>query len=298
MVIKKQHDTQARPKIKLFAPSGKYDNECLARGLEIFQQLSQHGTDMEPPATARAVLPFSYLNDSDSNQKKSFLEAIENCDILWCVRGGYGASRWACEIRWREVVSRSFPLVTGFSDITFLHSAITAHGGKGIHGPMPCTLHETSVPAIRALYDAMTGRPFPALAGRLLSGGVSRGILTGGNLTCLCHTCGTAMEPPWDNSILFLEECNEELYRIDRMLTWLGSTGILARVAGIALGAFTGTGADRTTLERLFADRLCRYGLPVISGINAGHIPDNMPLLMGGEYILEAASGKACLTPA
>lgn len=290
---------RVQKRIMLFAPSGSYEGEKLKKNLMDIKRLlpRQLTVDIHRKPTRRDP-PFTYLHDSDRHQQINFLKATRDCDILWCIRGGYGSSRWAGKIRWQEIVNPSFPIVTGFSDITFLHSAITRMGGKSIHGPMPCTIEDTSDKALSSLFSAMTENRFPALSGETISKGRAHGILTGGNLNCLCHTSGTVLEPAWDNAILFLEDCNEALYRIDRMLTWLGSSGILSRVAGVALGAFTGTGADFTMLNDLFRDRLGHYGIPVISGLSAGHIADNMPLLMGGRYLLEAKDNAALLTPA
>src|SRR5690606_8935956 len=75
---------------------------------------------------------------------------------------------------------------------------------------------------------------------RTLAPGKARGRLTGGNLSLVCTLMGTPYEMETDGRILFLEDVNEEPYRIDRFLSQLRLAGKFDRVAGVVLGIFTG----------------------------------------------------------
>lgn len=242
--------------------------------------------------------PFPWLHDHDRNQAALFNALMQESDaaFAWAARGGYGILRWADRVNWAEISEKS-PVVTGFSDVTVLHSALNSRGIKSVHGPMLCTLPYTSRASRQALLNCFLTGNFPDLEARqvVYEGESVRARLAGGNLCCLSHLAGTPWEPVWDGSILFIEDVNEPLYRIDRMLTHLLQSGRLSGAVGIVLGEFTQCGESETMLADLFRDRLQGLRVPVISGLPAGHGTDNMPLLMGGEYLLEPSECR--LTP-
>jgi muramoyltetrapeptide carboxypeptidase len=254
-----------------------------------------------------AQLP--YLPASDEFQAKVFTEAMARDDIhyIWAARGGYGSSRWLHLVAWDELPRRG-PLLIGFSDITFIHSALVNFLERpGLHAPMAITYGNTSRESRVLLIKAMASRVVPGLAGRAIVSGQAEGPLIGGNLSCLCHTIGTPWEPLWDGAILFLEDINEPAYRIDRMLTHLKDAGVLERISGLVLGRFAATpqkgNAGRTDVilpspEEVIHDRLSGLSVPVVCSLPAGHGPgDNHPLYIGGRYRLSAPGPTAELIP-
>jgi len=213
------------------------------------------------------------------------------CDFILCSRGGYGSFRWIEMVDW-DALSANAPMVVGFSDITFILCALVNVGRACIHGPMLCTLAETSKAARDALWKAMSEDRFPCLKGQAIRDGLVEGTLIGGNLACLCHTIGTSLEPDWDGKILFIEDCNEPLYKIDRMLTHLRYVGVFNRIAGMAAGSFSSP--DRISpadISDLFSDRLNGFAFPVIGSLQAGHSEQNLPLKMGARYRLVGNTG-------
>ncbi len=140
----------------------------------------------------------------------------------------------------------------------------------------------------------------PALRGlRTLAAGRACGPLLGGNLAVLAALVGTPYAPPLDGAVLFLEDVGERPYRVDRMLTTLRHAGWFERVVGVALGAFTeaAPGADGVAVEQVLHERLGSLGIPVVAGVPAGHVDDNLELTFGAEVALEAG-GDAALVPA
>jgi muramoyltetrapeptide carboxypeptidase len=280
--------------INLFAPSGPYSSTELEENLVRFLQIKPPQLTLGIPECSQHHT-FNYLHDTDENQTHNFLEAIKTCDILWCIRGGYGASRWIGSIDWDKTINQVFPLIAGFSDVTFLHCAIVSNGGTSLHCPMPLNLNTISAAALNSMLKAFLHKKVPTLYGTPLHQGRTEGILAGGNLTCICHTIGTAIELEWENIILFIEDCNEALYRIDRMLTWLIANNILKQIKGLAIGAITGTGATSSEFVALLNDRLAGLNIPVIYNLPAGHIKDNMPLLLGHPYKLDTTKTNALI---
>ena len=238
-----------------------------------------------------------YLSSSDQVKARLFQElvAMENQDIIMFTRGGYGTLRWLGMVDFDRLFNELCKKVfVGFSDTTFLASKIVNLGHTFLHGPMLSTLKATDIRSRMSLYEfLLTGR-LPSLEGRPLVSGTCQGKLIGGNLTCLCHTVGTPFEPRWEDSICFLEDCGEDIYRIDRMLTHLIECGALKKVSGIATGSFVlkreeASGGKR--LNSLIKDRLYDLGRPVITDIPAGHARENMPLLLGRTYKIDGKRG-------
>lgn len=288
--------------IRLFVPSGPAEQERISRGLVVMKtddficnlQIPCHGPEQP--------LPFPWLHNTDQAQAEAFnaLMQEKNTAFAWAIRGGYGILRWLDRIEW-DIITESSPVITGFSDLTVLHSALNSLGIKSVHGPMLCTLASTSAESRRALWNCFSWGKMPELHGNCVCTGGQNGSVTvragiiGGNLCSLVHLIGTPWEPPWHGNILLIEDHNEPLYKIDRMLTHLLQSKRLQQVTAVAAGEFSGTGNTEEMLHKLLADRLGCLGIPVLAGIHSGHGRNNMPILMGGKYLLDAE--KCRLTP-
>ncbi len=123
---------------------------------------------------------------------------------------------------------------------------------------------------------------------------MAAGPLAGGNLTTLCHLVGTPFAPQFKGYLLFLEDHNEALYRLDRMLHQLLLSGVLEEVAGVVLGAFTNCGS-REGLAEMLAAALAPLRVPVLMNLPVGHQPDNYTLPLGARARLDAAAGSLTL---
>lgn len=288
--------------IAMFMPSGPAGRDRIAQGLSIMEADGITFNLQMPDREPERVQPFPWLYTTDAAQARDFTTLMQRRDAVfaWAVRGGYGILRWLGSVDWDSATENS-PLVTGYSDLTALHAALNARGIRSLHAPMLCTLASTSTESRRALWNCFSQGKIPALQGNPACPGSKRGPVTvhariiGGNLCTLVHLVGTPWEPPWQGNILFLEDHNEPLYKIDRMLTHLLQSGRLRQVAAVAAGEFSCTDAPDEMLRKLLADRLGPLGIPVLTGIPAGHGRNNMPVLMGGRYLLDM--GACRLTP-
>jgi muramoyltetrapeptide carboxypeptidase len=259
-----------------------------------------------------------YLAGSDAARADDLnaMFADDGVDAIWCVRGGYGASRILPALDY-ALMQRKPKALIGYSDITALHMAIHRHAGLvTFHGPVafraftPYSLGEIK----RVLWTPQTPvclggpPPFPRAEGWLdaenrvatLVPGRARGRLLGGNLCLMSHLCGTPYFPDLRGAILFLEDVEEAYYRIDRMLTQLWLSGALAGVAGIAFGKFTNCNPSQfflqnRPLEDILAERCRALGVPTISGIMVGHIEDQTTLPVGCLAELDADAGTLTL---
>ncbi|TLU54092.1 MAG: LD-carboxypeptidase, partial [Chlorobium sp.] len=127
--------------------------------------------------------------------------------------------------------------------------------------------------------------------------GVAEGQLIGGNLSVLSSMIGTPYLPPFDDTLLFLEDINEPAYRIDRMLSHLTNAGLLSRCNAILLGQF-GNEAEHTKEETLRMQHIFKYyseqasmNGPVMRGLSYGHIRDLMTIPVGARFRMQIFSG-------
>jgi muramoyltetrapeptide carboxypeptidase len=259
-----------------------------------------------------------YLAGSDAVRAADLnaMFADDAVDAIWCVRGGYGASRILPALDYALMQRKPKPFI-GYSDITALHMAIHRHAGLvTFHGPVafraftPYSLGELRRVLCTPEAPARLGSPppFESAEGRVdwenrvatLVPGTARGRLLGGNLCLMSHLCGTPYFPDLRGAILFLEDVEEAYYRIDRMLTQLWLSGALDGVAGVAFGKFTGCNPSpfflqNRPLEDILAERCRALGVPAVSGLMIGHVEDQTTLPVGCLAELDADAGTLTL---
>jgi muramoyltetrapeptide carboxypeptidase len=219
---------------------------------------------------------------------------------ILAVTGGSGANR-VLPLLDMGLIARHPKLLGGYSDITALITAVhRATGLVTLHSPLARSDWSAfSVQHFRAVAMAAEApllRNPPERPPRPLRGGVARGPLQGGNLAVLTSLAGTPHFPDLTGAILFLEDVNEYLYRVDRMFTTLALGGHLARVAGVVLGGFTNCkpseGSYGTlTLDEILADHLGALGVPVLRNAAFGHIGTQWTLPLGVPAKLDADAG-------
>jgi muramoyltetrapeptide carboxypeptidase len=213
------------------------------------------------------------------------------------VRGGYGSLKVLPHLGLEALAGAPKRLI-GFSDLTnllwTLHREcrlVTFHGPTVAHLP-------ALTPEARESFCRWLAAPGPRAVEygdlTVLHPGVAEGYLTGGNLTTLCHLVGTPFAPRLEGYLLFLEDHNEALYRLDRMIHHLLLSGTLAGVRGVVLGAFTNCGS-REGLMEVLAAALAPLRVPVLLGLPAGHQPDNHTFPLGARARLDGTAGSLSL---
>ncbi len=245
---------------------------------------------------------FGYFSADDRSRAKEFMELIEDPTVqgLFAIRGGWGCARMA-EYLDLDSIKRSPKVIMGFSDVTTLLNSISSKTGLiTYHGPSGnSTWNDYSVDYLkRLLIDAEVVQyknTSPDDANIVtLSPGEAEGILYGGNLSVISSLVGSDYLPDWNGSLLFLEDVNEEPYRVDRMLTQLSLAGIFNEVNGIILGGFRKCEPeepDRSfSLLEVFEQHFSGLKIPVYFGAQIGHIrnkytvPVGLPAKMNADY--------------
>jgi len=286
-------------RVAVVAPAGPFDRESFEAGLEVLAARYRPAFDEGLFARTR------YLAGDDGRRLTELARALGDDSIraVFAARGGYGSMRLLSGLR---VAGLAPKLVIGFSDVTAIHLALQAAGWVSVHGPVVTELARQPAWAIDRLFHLLESpdTPAPALEGATVNGGVVEGPLVGGNLSLLTRLLGTRHLPVLDGAVLLLEDVGERPYRLDRMWTHLALAGILDRVAGIALGEFTGCeepdedygGAD------VLAALVAETELPCIRGLPIGHGTVNVPVPLGGRVRLDGRAGRlafleACVVP-
>lgn len=228
---------------------------------------------------------------SDEVRAQYFQELLD-CDeikAIWCVRGGYGSARIIDKLDFSHF--RQHPKwVCGYSDITVFHSHVQQNFQTAtLHATMPINVTEenTQTPAVQSFLAALTGKPLTyEIAPHPLSRQkVFSGILTGGNLSMLYSLVGSPSDIDTTDKVLFIEDLDEYLYHIDRMMLNLKRSGKLTSIKALLVGHLSDM-HDNTvpfgkTAEEIVADHCRDLDIPLIFNVPAGHLPDNRAFRMG-----------------
>lgn len=240
---------------------------------------------------------------TDAERKEDFQTALDDVTVkaIICARGGYGTVRMMDDLNFDEFMKQP-KWVVGFSDITFLHVHISnSIGIQTLQGLMPFSFPKATPIAIESLKNELFGirNKYEVEANALNRLGVGKGILIGGNLSILYSITGTKSGMNTSGKILFLEDLDEYLYHIDRMMMNLKRSGKLHDLAGLVVGGFTEMKDNKVpfgiTAYEIIAEHVAEYKYPVCYGFPAGHVEDNRALVIGGTYTLEVKPDRVTL---
>jgi len=274
----------------------------------VHQQCSQQHFTFAGADHARAQAFFDYATDP-------------TIDVLWCARGGYGATRLLPLLDGMTRERCPDPkLLVGYSDVTVLHEFVrTRWNWRTLHAPMPAAANfgEYDPAEWRSLLALIQRRPCELpWSGRQLQFIRSapmediEGELVGGNLTLWCCLAGTSYQPDAQGKIIFFEDIGEAPYRLDRMMTQMSQSGMLEGVRAIVLGDFTNcndeTFSVRASLSNqdekkslrktytsdealgdIFGAVSDRKDIPIAKGLGIGHGDGFAPLPLGARYRLK-----------
>jgi len=272
--------------------------------LELNVKLGEHITER-----------YGYLAGSDQQRAEDFNRMVRDPEIkaIVATTGGWGCSRILPFIDYEAV--RAHPkIIVGYSDVTALLLAIHARTGLvTFHGPNGAS--EWNHFSADYFQSILFGGEAIAMSNpveiedtlvqienriRTINPGTARGRLLGGNLTIISTMMGAGLLPDWDGAILFTEDVNEEVYRVDRMLTQLKLAGVLDQVSGFVFGKCTdcdpGQGYGGFTLEDVMNTHIKPLDVPAWSGAMIGHLDKKFTVPIGVQAEINAGLGLIRMT--
>jgi len=236
---------------------------------------------------------------TDEQRRRDFQQMVDDDKIkaIVCARGGYGTVRFIDQLDFRKFCEHP-KWIVGFSDITVLHAHIHRQLGiETLHAAMPINMQtENPNDSMMSLIHVMFGNPVsytcetPALSRQ----GIAEGLLVGGNLSILYSLMGTPSEPDTAGKILFIEDVDEYLYHIDRMMVNLKRAGKLAKLHGLIVGGMSKMNDNAIpfglTANEIIADHVREYKFPVCYDFPAGHETLNKALILGRRVTLQVGN--------
>ncbi|MDT9001860.1 LD-carboxypeptidase [Paucibacter sp. APW11] len=288
--------------------NASFEREPVAIAIESLQAL---GFKVKTGVHLRAR--YGHFAGSDEQRAADINAMFADDEVagILALTGGSGCNRIVDRLDY-GLIARKPKFFGGFSDLTCLVNAIQRQTGLiTFHAPFAGSeWNEFSVRQFKAMVmdgeAALLRNPQGERGGQLvqtedristLRGGRARGRLVGGNLAVLSSIAGSAYFPDCRGAILFLEEINEYIYRVDRMLSTLRLCGALGQLAGVVLGKFSkcepGDGNYGTlTLDEVFDDYLLPLQVPVYRGAMIGHISRKFTVPVGAEVEIDADAGS------
>lgn len=295
--ILKPSRLQVGDTVGLIAPAGVFEPKYIE---VVKQYLKELG--LKAKLGAHILDRYGYLagKDADRAADVNAMFSDRSVKAIITVRGGWGCNRILPLLNYPLI--RSHPkIIMGYSDITSLLLAINARSQMiTFHGPVATSTWSPFMLDYlkRILFDgeAVTMQNINTSEVRVeaIAPGKARGKLVGGNLSVLSAMVGSPYLPSWYKSILFVEDTNEDIYRVDRMLTQLKNAGILNQISGFIFGQCTdcSLGDEPSfTLMQVLQDHILPLSIPAWYGSMIGHIKDKFILPIGLEVEIDADTG-------
>jgi len=240
---------------------------------------------------------------NDAQRTADFQKMIDNPSIkaIWCARGGYGTIRIIDKLDF-TIFKKQQKWIIGYSDITVFHNHMHNLGFETLHATMPLDVSKNTDIALNSLKKSLFGEPIsysiPTSKENKL--GTASGELVGGNLSMLYSLLGSETSIKTGDKILFIEDLDEYLYHIDRMLMNLKRNGYFNNLKGLIVGGMTNM-HDNTipfgkNAKEIILDTVSDYDFPVVFDFPAGHLKDNSALTFGKKITLKVEKEKTKLS--
>ena len=241
-----------------------------------------------------------YIFAGDDDFRASVLQGYlddENIDAIWLARGGYGSIRIVDKLDFKKFLEHP-KWIIGFSDTTVFHGKLNRLGCPSLHASMPYCFDNKTVEAKQSLVDALMGKPlkYEFSAHPLNRKGKVEGEIVGGNLSVLYGMIGSDSFPETDGKILFIEEVDEYIYHVDRMMRALKRAGKLANLKALIVGGLIQIHDNPDpfgqSVEEVISEVVKDYDYPLCFGFPVGHFSDNRAIVFGSKSKLLVAKDK------
>lgn len=290
--------------VGIIAPSSPPNIERLTKALDFLDELG-----LKYMLGNTVQLHKHYLAGTDQERAQDLQEMIEDPTIkaIFCASAGFGAARIADKIDYL-LLEENPKIFWGFSDITFLHTAIGMFSDiVTFHGPTLSSVGRENVTERTKHMFEQLFQPAEIHYDESISpltticGGAARGEITGGNLTLIANSLGTKFEIDTAGKILLIEDIGLEPAQIDGLLNHLRQARKFEQVKGIVIGEFTEIHPreyeDSPSLDELFESYFKDLNIPVVSGFKIGHCEPNVGIPLGVDVLLDAENKDLAILP-
>ena len=240
---------------------------------------------------------------------EDFQQMLDNPKIkaIWCARGGYGTVKMIDMLDF-SAFQKNPKWIIGYSDVTVLHSHIHNLGIETLHAQMCLDIENKTEEARESIRKVLFEQEYSIAFNvntynktfqqkHQLSSIQSK--IVGGNLSVFYSLCGSSSAINTDGKILFIEDLDEYLYHIDRMMMNLKRNGVFKNLNALIVGGMTDMNDNRIpfgkTAEEIILDAVKDYNYPVFFNFPAGHIKDNQALIFGREVKLISENDQVIL---
>ena len=284
-------------KIAIVSPAGPIDSAIVYEAADTLRAVG-YEVEVMPHAIGRV----GRYAASDSGRLADLRAALTDTTVraVLCARGGYGAVHLLDSLAGLPLRDDPKWLI-GFSDISALHALLASRNIASVHGNMCKHLALGPSDADNALMlDVLRGHKpvYHWDADTLNREGSVRGRLLGGNLAVIAELINTPYDVIQPGTVLFIDEVEEPVYQIERIMYQLRLSGVLPRLAGLVVGQFTDCHGDDSyaTAERMIADMVAPYDFPVAFNAPIGHVDHNVPVLQSATVLLDVGRDGTTLS--
>ena len=288
----KLNNLKAGSKIAIAAPARKMSREQMQCAIDWLIE-----KDFTPVYDDRLFAEYHIFAGDDDFRAAVLQEYLddENIEAIWLSKGGYGSIRIIDKLDFTKFMQHP-KWIIGFSDTTVFHGKLSRLGCPSLHACMPFCFDQKTLEAKQSLFDVLMGRPlhyeFPAHPLNRL--GEMEGEIVGGNLSVLYGMIGSNSFPETDGKILFIEDVDEYIYHIDRMMHGLKRAGKLDHLKGLVVGGLTKIHDNEEpfgmSVEEVIAEAVSDYDYPVCFSFPAGHFDNNCAIVFNQQSRIEVTA--------
>lgn len=291
---------QKGAKIRIVSPAGKVEDKNVLPAVKWLEK-QNYQTELGKNVFAQH---FQFAG-TDQQRIEDLQTALDDpeCSAIIFSRGGYGTVRIIDKLDFSKFI-KSPKWLVGFSDITVLHTYLNNLGVATIHGAMPASFVDKKgnrTENLKSLMSLLKGEDveYSVPSTEYNRDGTVSAEIVGGNLSIISSLQGTKYELETNGKILFLEEVNEFLYHIDRMIRQLKLAGKFNNLAGLILGDFNKMKDNESpfgkTIHEIVLDAIREFDFPVCFGFPAGHNKKNLALAFGKKWELNVSEKQSIL---
>lgn len=267
-------------RIAILSPAGIIKPEFVYQAMQVLQD-----EGYEPFVMPHALGRWRTYSGTAADRLSDLRQAILDPSVkaILCSRGGYGAVHLLEELD-RLPLRDNPKWIIGYSDISALHALMHRHGIVSVHAPMAkhLAMLKGRDDDARALFGILSGEPqlYSIPPSPLNRPGTAVAPLVGGNLAVIADLVATPFDTILPDTILFIEDIAEPIYKTERILYQLRLSGALSRLKGLIVGACTDytPDVDGHTMEEMVSSMVSDYTYPVAFGVPVGHVDHNIPL--------------------